>query len=233
MAPKASTAGDATPYSQHSTATPSLPQITPIPTRGPVSNRRASKTMPAIQKRRDIKAGYDATDLRRRRADSSLSLRKQKKEQGLAKRRNTASSASAIASALQGSDAGDASAAESVLSAPSQRTFTPEDVPYLTAALKTSEGAARVEAVRGLRKVLSLEAEPPVSEVIQAGSLPLLVLCLDEHSDTELQVRALLAREDNLVCTVVFVLISIPTGRVLSYTAPVQISVHQLNTLNK
>ncbi|CAM9512442.1 unnamed protein product [Ascophyllum nodosum] len=146
--------------------------------------------MPAIQKRRDIKAGYDATDLRRRRADSSLSLRKQKKEQGLAKRRNTASSASAIASALQGSDAGDASAAESVLSAPSQRTFTPEDVPYLTAALKTSEGAARVEAVRGLRKVLSLEAEPPVSEVIQAGALPLLVLCLDEHSDTELQFEA-------------------------------------------
>ncbi|CBJ31635.1 conserved unknown protein [Ectocarpus siliculosus] len=122
-----------------------------------MSSQTSSSSM---QKRRDIKAGVDPTDLRRRRADTALSLRKQKKESGL-------------------EDA-------------AQKPVSAADVPDLTRALAAGAGgpAARVEAARGLRKVLSLETDPPVAEVIQAGAMPLLVLCLDEHSSTDLQFEA-------------------------------------------
>lgn len=152
-----------------------------------MSSASVPGTLTALQKRRSsIKAGNDPTDLRRRRADTTISLRKQKKEQGLAKRRNTASSASASASSVSGGE----SAAPSSSAAPGAKPRTPsaEDVPELTQALSKADPSARVEAARGLRKVLSLESDPPVTEVIQAGAMPLLVNCLGAVSNTDLQV---------------------------------------------
>lgn len=147
---------------------------------------------PAGQKRRDIKAGYDPTDLRRRRADDGLTIRKQKKEQGLAKRRNTISSMTAPVIPTVVKD--EAAAPVTTSSAPcatNQCPFTAADVPKLAEAVRKAQGAERVEAARGLRKVLSLETEPPVKEVIQSGAVPWLVACLNEHSSTELQVGLL------------------------------------------
>lgn len=146
-----------------------------------------------LQKRGDMKAGKDPSDSRRRRADTTISLRKQKKEQGLAKRRNTAvsSASSALQSPSETSDAGTAQQQQRK----QQRVFTPADVPELSRALAKAAGAAgpdvataRVEAARGLRKVLSLETDPPVAEVIKAGAMPLLVQCLDELDNSDLQV---------------------------------------------
>ncbi|CAM9615020.1 unnamed protein product [Ectocarpus fasciculatus] len=148
----------------------------------------------SMQKRRDIKAGVDPTDLRRRRADTALSLRKQKKESGLAKRRNTMSSSSsaAAAAAAAATPQSAAAAAAAAQQDAAQKPVSAADVPDLTRALAEGAGgmASRVEAARGLRKVLSLETDPPVAEVIQAGAMPLLVLCLDEHSSTDLQFEA-------------------------------------------
>lgn len=133
-------------------------------------------------RRRDIKAGNSVADLRRRRSSMAVSLRKAKKEQGVAKRRNTARPASTPASAD-----GAAAPGSSAKASAQQRPVTAADVPELGRALGGApEG--RVEAARGLRKVLSLESDPPVTEVIEAGAMPLLVLCLDEHSNTDLQV---------------------------------------------
>lgn len=155
------------------------------------------------QRRRDIKAGNDPTDLRRRRADTTISLRKAKKEQGLAaKRRNiTAASQSAASGAAEATGAGATTAgaaaaaggasgaAEGEAVAPA-RQYTPADVPELAHNLRSAGDAAiRVEAARGLRKVLSLESDPPVDAVITAGAMPLLVMCLDQTDHTDLQVR--------------------------------------------
>lgn len=134
-------------------------------------------------RRRDIKAGNSVADLRRRRSSMAVSLRKAKKEQGQAKRRNTARPASTPTSAD-----GAAVPGSSAKSSSQQRPVTAADVPELAKALG-GEPAGRVEAARGLRKVLSLESDPPVNEVIKVGAMPLLVLCLDEHSNTDLQVR--------------------------------------------
>lgn len=144
---------------------------------------------PAGQKRRDIKAGYDPTDLRRRRADDGLTIRKQKKEQGLAKRRNTISSMAAPVVPTVVKDEAAAPVTSSTPCTTNQCPFTAADVPQLAEAVRKAQGVERVEAARGLRKVLSLETEPPVTEVIQSGVVPWLVACLDEHSNTELQVR--------------------------------------------
>lgn len=133
-------------------------------------------------RRRDIKAGNSVADLRRRRSSMAVSLRKAKKEEGQAKRRNTARPASTLASAD-----GTAAPGSSAKVGGQQWQVTAADVPELAKALGGApEG--RVEAARGLRKVLSLESDPPVAEVIEAGAMPMLVLCLDEHSNTDLQV---------------------------------------------
>ncbi|CAM9494258.1 unnamed protein product, partial [Hapterophycus canaliculatus] len=140
--------------------------------RTPASHQAMSSV---AQKRRDIKAGINPTDLRRRRADTTVSLRKQKREQGVAKRRTLLT---AKASAPQGSQG----------PAP-----VPSHVPDLTQALKSGDTSERTNAARGLRKLLSLESNPPVNEVIEAGALPLLVLCLDHNPDqpnTDLQFEA-------------------------------------------
>lgn len=139
-------------------------------------------------RRRDIKAGNSVADLRRRRSSMAVSLRKAKKEQGQAKRRNTARPASTPASAEAPGSSAKAGGQ------PQQQPVTAADVPELARALGGApEG--RVEAARGLRKVLSLESDPPVTEVIEAGAMPLLVLCLDEHSNTDLQVSPSLPRK--------------------------------------
>lgn len=146
-------------------------------------------SLAAAQRRRDIKSGNDPTDLRRRRADTTISLRKQKKEQSLTKRRNTAlqatveSSTSATSPGVEGLPAVSSTAA-----AGSARAISPDDVPELAAGLRSPDLATRVEAARGMRKVLSLETDPPVAEIIRSGSLPLLVHCLDQHDSTDLQV---------------------------------------------
>lgn len=145
-------------------------------------------------RRRDIKAGNDPTDLRRRRADTTISLRKAKKEQGLAaKRRNTAASASSAAVQVSGGAVLQSGAAEAGMAlaggaAGPARQYTPEDVSELAQNLRSMDVPTRAEAARGLRKVLSLESDPPVDAVIQAGAMPLLVLCLDQHDHTDLQV---------------------------------------------
>lgn len=136
-------------------------------------------------RRRDIKAGNSVADLRRRRSSMAVTLRKAKKEQGQAKRRNTARPASSSTPAS--ADGG--AATPGAPARPPPQPVTAADVPELAKALGGApEG--RVEAARGLRKVLSLESDPPVTEVIAAGAMPLLVLCLDEHSNTDLQVMS-------------------------------------------
>lgn len=134
---------------------------------------------PSLHKRRDIKAVNDPTDLRRRRTDTAMSLRKQKRDHGLAKRRHACPS-TMLAKTVSAVPQTNARAIAAL-----------SNVPGLTQALKGADTDTRIEAARALRKLLSLESDPPVAEVIQAGAIPVLVLCLDEYANTDLQVRVL------------------------------------------
>ena len=55
--------------------------------------------------------------------------------------------------------------------------YTAGDIPALTETLKSvsSSEQQQEEAIRGIRKILSVERNPPVDEVLQAGLGPILI----------------------------------------------------------
>lgn len=112
--------------------------------------------------------GINAEDARRRREDLTVSIRKNKREESLQKRR--------FAIAEEGP----------ALAQVSESLGT-----YLQGIRSTDIQHVRA-AVEGIRKLLSVERNPPITEVIQAGVVPQLIEFL--HSQDEaLQYEALWA----------------------------------------
>jgi importin subunit alpha-1 len=135
-----------------------------------------------VDRRKDFKKGVDAGDARRRRGETAVSLRKNKREEGLAKRRNLTPS-----SPVRGSEAASCGGADGVTGA---RRYVPEDIPTLLAAISSPDVSEVVRACRGFRKMLSAEDKPPVDAVIAAGTVPKLVECLSRSESSELQFEA-------------------------------------------
>lgn len=112
--------------------------------------------------------GLDFTKSRCRRAHTGISLRKLKREEGLAKRRGPASTGS-----------------DSSILVPSKAAA---DIPNLAHTIVAGEDAVSVlNAVKGLRKLLSMKSDPPVSEVLGTGVLPKLVDFLTSFDSMDLQ----------------------------------------------
>ncbi|KAF0301852.1 Importin subunit alpha-7 [Amphibalanus amphitrite] len=109
--------------------------------------------------------GLDSAELRRRREEEGVQLRKQKRDRQLNKRRNVPplqpaapdEPAPAVAHAQQES-----------------QCVTPE----LVAALYSPDPERLVEAAHRCRKLLSREPNPPIDEVIRAGVVPRFVQLL-------------------------------------------------------
>ena len=68
--------------------------------------------------------------------------------------------------------------------------YTVDDIPTLAETLKSvsSSEQQQEEAIRGIRKILSVERNPPVDEVLQAGLVPILIRHLLEnpHAPTKI-----------------------------------------------
>ena len=138
----------------------------------------------------DLKKSLSADDTRRRRGDVSVRIRKNKREEGLQKRRAMLSPAAgapgpaAAAAAAPGDGAAGAAGA-----APSRR-YAVSDIPELLGMLGSADGSALREGVRGFRKLLSCDDSPPVLKVIECGALPQIMSCLLRNDDPELQFEA-------------------------------------------
>jgi len=117
-------------------------------------------------------------DGRRRREDISISIRKNKREEGLAKRRQTSEEAVPLQNTMTAS------------SGMRSHAFTVADIPTLWANIQSSDPQIRLDAVKGFRKVLSHEKNPPVREVIDTGVLPILIQLLQSVDSPELQFEA-------------------------------------------
>lgn len=122
--------------------------------------------------RTSVKKGIDAEQGRRRRDDTRIQLRKNKREQGLQKRRATAASNKGEETIAQSQDSNNVvdkkllplpKRIQSIMETLQRQGITEEEV---------------LEAVRGLRKILSVEKNVPVTEVIDSGALPILVTLL-------------------------------------------------------
>jgi len=136
---------------------------------------------------KSYKKGIDSDAGRRRRDNTTIMLRKNKREEGIQKRRAMgASSTSSATNATTESHMNDTSGSNNT-AASNTRTYTVADIPTLFTTLQnhaSSSSEAVLEAVRGFRKMLSVEQNPPVREIIECQALPYFVTLLTRNDVT-------------------------------------------------
>jgi len=121
------------------------------------------------ERRSNFKKGIDNSDGRRRRQETTRQIRKAKKDENLLKRRMAAPAITP-----------NGSMDDSASSSGQMTAYTVADIPQLEQTLKNPQSTLEQmeDAVRGFRRILSVERNPPVHAVLEAGVLPILIQCL-------------------------------------------------------
>ncbi|XP_072948514.1 importin subunit alpha-1-like [Epargyreus clarus] len=114
-------------------------------------------------------AGIGTTDLRRKRVELSVTLRKQARDEQLLKRRALSP------------EAGDETPQEN------EKVFTPAEI---VEGLKSSDLATKTAAARAARRMLSREQNPPITIMVNAGIIKPLVKALSRDDCQDLQFEA-------------------------------------------
>ena len=137
--------------------------------------------MSSDDRRSQFKKGIDADESRRRRTETTISLRKSKKDEGIAKRR---ARVVAPASMMTADDV--LSSSGVVINGESKqgKVYTTRDIPSLIQQLHeiqqsgVMDGNVLKNIAQGFRKIMSVENNPPVQEVLSSGALPFLIQML-------------------------------------------------------
>ncbi|VVT46564.1 uncharacterized protein SAPINGB_P001276 [Magnusiomyces paraingens] len=112
------------------------------------------------------RGAFKADELRRRREEAQIEIRKQKRDENLTKRRNMDAIASIIDSDDEQEQYDDIAQVQEQLA---------QDLPDMLAALNSNDVELQLEATKKFRKLLSKERNPPISQVIDAGAIPKFV----------------------------------------------------------
>lgn len=131
--------------------------------------------------------GRDVDDLRRRRNESSVDLRKQKKEEHVLKRRNINLNEDKEVEDSNNNSITTTCSQSSSLSLP---TTLNEIIIQLNRALDKNDNEQLFTAVQSIRKILSQERNPIIDDVIKANLVPTLVKYLDNDEQPMLQFEA-------------------------------------------
>ncbi|CAH9073903.1 unnamed protein product [Cuscuta epithymum] len=123
-------------------------------------------------RRNRYKVAVDAEEGRRRREDTMVEIRKNRREESLQKKRREG---------LQANQQFD-------LPAHSEKKL--DALPAMVAGVLSNEGNLQLESTTQFRKLLSIERSPPIDEVIQAGVVPRLVQFLARDDFPQLQFEA-------------------------------------------
>lgn len=137
--------------------------------------------------KREFKRGIKLEDSRRRREETSIKLRKEKKDEGIAKKRNILGLNGATADVPAETEG---SATSTAPSTSSKKIYAISDMPELLQGLQSAEVATQIECLRGFRRLLSIEGNPPVKECIDCGAMPFFVHFLQRFDSAELQFEA-------------------------------------------
>jgi len=123
------------------------------------------------QRKKEFKKGIDADEARKKREENSVSIRKSKRDESLLKKRNV--------NVISDKKNIDASIAQKL-----------EELPNLVAGVNSNDPVAQLEATTQFRKLLSIERNPPIQEVINAGVVPRFVQFLTFFNNPQLQFEA-------------------------------------------
>lgn len=158
-------------------------------------------------RKKTFKKGVDAEEGRRRREETTLQIRKTKKDVHVAKRRNMPTGGGGVAAAP--TPAGMAAASlmgmdvsmpiTGVAGAPTQAAAPPpnanlanklEQLPEMVKGVSGDDPAVQTECTTQFRRLLSIEKNPPIQQVIDAGVVPRFVEFLQRDDNPALQFEA-------------------------------------------
>ncbi|KAF8047643.1 hypothetical protein N665_2903s0004 [Sinapis alba] len=125
-------------------------------------------------RRNRYKVAVDAEEGRRRREDHMVEIRKNKREENLQKKRR------------EGISAAPQSGQEDL---PSSKKLI-ENLPEMVAGILSEDTNLQLETTTLLRKLLSLEQNPPINDVVQSGVVPRVVTFLSRDDFPKLQFEA-------------------------------------------
>ncbi|XP_052830672.1 importin subunit alpha-4 [Octopus bimaculoides] len=114
--------------------------------------------------------GKDAEEMRRRRTEVTVELRKNKRDLHILKRRNVP-------------------AQDSTDSEDNEKPTT-QNLQTIVQNAASNEPSVQLSAVQAARKLLSSDRNPPIDDLISSGILPILVDCLLNHENPSLQFEA-------------------------------------------
>lgn len=132
------------------------------------------------------KGRFTADELRRRRDTQQIELRKAKRDEALAKRRNFVPPAGANGTTLD-SDSED----EDTMNADQEfYNQLQNELPLMIQQIQSNDFQQQLAATVKFRQILSREHHPPIDLVIQSGVVPTLVNFMNENQPEMLQLEA-------------------------------------------
>ena len=131
------------------------------------------------------KGRFSADELRRRRDTQQVELRKAKRDEALAKRRNFNAPASGSMAESDDSDDEESSAADKQFYDQLQL-----ELPTMVQQIQSTDMQEQLSATVKFRQILSREHRPPIDMVIQSGVVPTLVHFMNENQPEMLQLEA-------------------------------------------
>ena len=140
------------------------------------------------ERRAPLKKGIDAEETRRRREDLSVQLRKDKRDENLQKKRLVKGGSPTQIDPLD--PAAQASADAQTARLRMEIAERLRQLPQLVEAVHSQDPQRQLEAVIAFRKLLSIERNPPIDDVIASGVVPRLVSFLMAAENPALQFEA-------------------------------------------